>query len=431
MKKFLLLAILAIGATHGSFAQDLVYSYSFSIDTVSNTDNSKDVLTGFSQVFDVRTKRITGKHSFYVESIVNASEEYFGLLLSSLGYQMTHFEKLKTRPDAVTEKTSPGGTDCGSASIVCSNDAFAGTATNYGVQELNASNEGCLYGENQSSWYYINVAIGGTLSMLIDPANNSDDYDFAIWGPFTTANAAANCPPVSNPIRCSYSSKTDLTGLQSSYYGQTSSFGCGFLGLFACYGTVTVSDNSESASGDSYVQPLNVNAGQIYILLVDNYSSSGYPYNLSWGGTAVLDCTPVILPVELVSFEGRHSEGHNMLTWITASEHNNDYFTLERSSDNQNWSLIGKVSGAGYSETEQQYTFDDTYYSEGVNYYRLSQVDFNGSTRYFESVYIDNSPVNKEIVKVIDMMGKEVREDYTGPRIILFSDGSTMRTIGQ
>src|SRR5690606_13884150 len=115
------------------------------------------------------------------------------------------------------------------------------------------------------SWYYINIAVGGTLEMLSDPTNNSNDYDFAIWGPFTAANAWQNCPPTSMPTRCSYSSLDNLTGMQVGYF-----------------------DTSEDSGGDSFVSPLNTTDDQVYILLVDNWSSTGDPYQLSWGGTAVL-----------------------------------------------------------------------------------------------------------------------------------------------
>src|SRR5690606_7671097 len=154
---------------------------------------------------------------------------------------------------------------------------------------------------------------GGNLTMTIDPSNNSDDYDFAIWGPFTDATAGANCPPVSNPIRCSYSGETNLTGMSSSGY-----LDC-FLGFIG-----DCNANSEGAGGNSWVQQLNVSANQVYIMLVDNFSNSGQPYNLSWGGSAVLNCTPVVLPVELASFSASAGIRQNILQWETLTELNND-----------------------------------------------------------------------------------------------------------
>ncbi|MEZ4889881.1 MAG: hypothetical protein R2779_04725 [Crocinitomicaceae bacterium] len=61
-----------------------------------------------------------------------------------------------------------------------------------GTQELNGSSKGCMSTEHQSSWYYINVQTGGDLTLTIAPQNVTDDYDFAIWGPFTSATANAS-----------------------------------------------------------------------------------------------------------------------------------------------------------------------------------------------------------------------------------------------
>lgn len=414
-----------------SFAQETLYTYSFSVDTTSNSEHSKEVLTYIEREFEMEYKLITGKHQFTMNSLINTSEEIFGLLLNSLGYQLTSFTRVAQQEAHYDTKTDPGGVNCGTASIVCSNDSFNGTATGFGVQELNNANHGCLAGnEHQSSWYYINVDAGGTLNMLIDPVNNNDDYDFAIWGPFTSANAAANCPPVSAPIRCSYSANTDVTGL-GPYWGITS-YTCGpwYWPFDPCYGWITPTDNTEGAGGDSYVSTLNVSAGQIYIMVVDNFSNSGQPYGLSWGGTASLDCTPVVLPVEVSNFTGKNEDNTNRLKWSTASENGNDYFLIERSVDNENWSVIDNQSGAGYSESTLNYLFDDYTYRNTLNYYRLSQVDFNGEVNRYKTIAIDNTITDKSVVKIVNMLGQEVDEDFTGARLVIYSDGSIVRKVG-
>lgn len=128
----------------------------------------------------------------------------------------------------VADLPKAGGVDCGAAQILCSNTSQTANSSGHGTQELNNGNHGCLSNnEHQSSWYYLNVQTGGTIEMDVNPNNSSDDYDFAIWGPFNSASAAANCPPHSPPIRCSYSSATGSTGLVTPYYGQSSSSGCG------------------------------------------------------------------------------------------------------------------------------------------------------------------------------------------------------------
>jgi hypothetical protein len=89
------------------------------------------------------------------------------------------------------------------------------------------------------------------------------------------------------------------------------------------------------------------------------------------------------LPVELISFTARPFENKVVvLNWETASEENNDYFTVERSTDARNFEEIETVEGAGTTTISQYYqSFDERPY-KGVNYYRLKQTDFDGTTRW-------------------------------------------------
>ncbi|MDX1445127.1 T9SS type A sorting domain-containing protein [Lishizhenia sp.] len=95
------------------------------------------------------------------------------------------------------------------------------------------------------------------------------------------------------------------------------------------------------------------------------------------------------LPVELLSFSGKAlKNGNNEITWVTATEMNNDYFLLEKSLDGTQWVTLEKVKGAGYSEQEISYTVVDETALLGVSYYRLKQVDYNGDHQYFGPISI-------------------------------------------
>jgi hypothetical protein len=97
------------------------------------------------------------------------------------------------------------------------------------------------------------------------------------------------------------------------------------------------------------------------------------------------------LPIELVSFNcSNTNRNNNMLRWVTASESNNDYFSIERSSDGINFEIIGKQNGAGNSVTRLEYTFNDQNPIKGISYYRLKQVDFNGKFTYSEICSVTN-----------------------------------------
>ena len=88
------------------------------------------------------------------------------------------------------------------------------------------------------------------------------------------------------------------------------------------------------------------------------------------------------LPIELISFNAQVKNDAVHLTWSTATEINNDYFTIERSRDAIHFEPIKKIAGAGNSMTTINYeTYDRNPYS-GTSYYRLKQTDFDGTYSY-------------------------------------------------
>lgn len=84
------------------------------------------------------------------------------------------------------------------------------------------------------------------------------------------------------------------------------------------------------------------------------------------------------MPVELLMFNGIAADGTVELNWATASETNNDYYTVARSVDGITYENIATVNGAGNSNNTLDYYFKDTDPIHGINYYRLIQVDFDG-----------------------------------------------------
>jgi len=264
-----------------------------------------------------------------------------------------------TPPAAVVE-------DCNGGTTVCTDAAFVGNSGGAGnVVDLNSTNDGCLAGENQSSWYYFSATSSGTLSLNITPSVLTDDYDFAIWGP-----GAITCPPVGAPIRCSWAAVTGITGLNTTASPQT----------------------SEGVGGDGFVNSINATAGDQYVLVVDNYTSSSSPFTLDWTLTAgaTLGCTP--LPIEILNFNAIINSNKVDISWATASELNNDYFSIERSKDGIVFEELFKLDGAGNSTSIINYFEVDYHPILGVSYYRLKQTDFNGATSYSSLVPVRYQP---------------------------------------
>ncbi|MCB9171016.1 MAG: T9SS type A sorting domain-containing protein [Flavobacteriales bacterium] len=86
------------------------------------------------------------------------------------------------------------------------------------------------------------------------------------------------------------------------------------------------------------------------------------------------------LPIELVDLKGDCENDQVVVRWTTASEQNNDYFTIEKSTNGVEWYVIGTVDGAGSSQTTLEYSFVD-HEPTGLAYYRLRQTDFDGSSK--------------------------------------------------
>ena len=94
------------------------------------------------------------------------------------------------------------------------------------------------------------------------------------------------------------------------------------------------------------------------------------------------------LPIELLAFSGRLADDHVALTWETATETDNSHFFVERSTNGFTFTAIGRVEGAGSSTEAIRYDYPDYDYPAGRIYYRLRQVDFDGTESVSETVTI-------------------------------------------
>ena len=94
------------------------------------------------------------------------------------------------------------------------------------------------------------------------------------------------------------------------------------------------------------------------------------------------------MPVELVKFEAHYSEEQVQLHWITASEWNNDYFTIEKTIDGVQFEFIAEINALGNSGVIQEYFAADHHPVAGISYYRLKQTDYDGTVSFSEVVAV-------------------------------------------
>ncbi|MFK7923687.1 MAG: T9SS type A sorting domain-containing protein [Bacteroidia bacterium] len=103
-----------------------------------------------------------------------------------------------------------------------------------------------------------------------------------------------------------------------------------------------------------------------------------------------VDLTSSTFPVEWLSFTAEKLDAKTVqLNWITGTEINNDYFVIEKRLENEEFSAIAKVDGAGFSSTSLDYDFEDSSPMAAVVYYRLQQVDFDGSSDFSDVVEVN------------------------------------------
>ncbi|WP_242927288.1 T9SS type A sorting domain-containing protein [Pontibacter vulgaris] len=105
--------------------------------------------------------------------------------------------------------------------------------------------------------------------------------------------------------------------------------------------------------------------------------------------TAPSSFTP--LPVELAYFTGTYNGSTVMLKWLTASEKNNEKFIIERSSNGKTFEVIGQVAGQGDSFQATRYSFTDQQPGGHHLYYRLKQVDFDGTSTYSKIIALSGT----------------------------------------
>lgn len=250
--------------------------------------------------------------------------------------------------------------DCQAAVPIC-NDITVNSQV-WGPGTTSEGCGSCVTSENFTEWYHMHVATGGTMQLEIKP-NGISDMDFAIY-------KSNGCGSLGSPLRCSFAAYVSpgKTGLSSA-----------------------AGDLSEDVSGDQWVAELPIIAGEEYYIMVNEWNKlNPNQYTLDWVLTdgASFDCS-ITLPVSMLDFYAERRNDMVDLKWVTASETNNDFFTIERSIDGIRFNEIGTMAGAGNSNNVLSYLFIDQEPYHGIAYYRIKQTDFDGKFEYSGVVSID------------------------------------------
>lgn len=151
--------------------------------------------------------------------------------------------------------------------------------------------------------------------------------------------------------------------------------------------------------------------------------------NLVWTGTDGPLTGPlvigIVLPIELTFFNAESNGAMIDFTWQTASENNNDFFTIEGSTDGFSWNEMARITGVGTTQEEQNYSYESANY-EKYSYFRLKQTDFDGEFAYSDLVAVQ---IARDIMKIYPnpnngaSVNIELPSKQSGVLQILHADG--------
>lgn len=131
------------------------------------------------------------------------------------------------------------------------------------------------------------------------------------------------------------------------------------------------------------------------------------------------------VPVTLTQFFGKATNQSVLLSWTTASEHNNHGFEIERSRNGLTWEKIGFEIGNGSIKEMTNYEFEDSNPLRGINYYRLKQLDYDGNFEYSKIIHLSiaasqHHSINLSPNPVSDILDIQI-DDFDGQYFSIYN----------
>lgn len=176
-----------------------------------------------------------------------------------------------------------------------------------------------------------------------------------------------------------------------------------------------------------------------------NASTSSFGSNMMTMSTEAtnntcLNPSPIVIipnatqPIELISFDAKANGTVNEITWATATEKNNDYFSIERSADGINFNEIAKVTGAGDFTGRLDYKYTDLRPLNGTSYYRIRQTDYDGTYNIFQAIRVQRTNVETTAFKIVGnpsngqrvIMQMNIEENVQTSTVKIFDNSGSM-----
>jgi len=260
---------------------------------------------------------------------------------------------------------------------------FAGVAKsqtfNFAFTSDNADNQGYSYVLNST----IKITGVKITQIYYDDHMNSGSFAYVLVTSYDNKVTGSRIPTGNfYTFHTDISSNKGSQALAQSFQSIPITTGTGFL---------EIGNNptfSGSASSMGYV------AGQTYSDAATLARFSYFSMDLSVAGPSLGETKKSgigVLPVTLASFTANQVGGNVIINWSTATEVNNSFFTIERSSNTANFAAIQKISGKGNITSLTNYAYTDVTPLAGVAYYRLKQTDVDGQFVYSNTIAVINN----------------------------------------
>lgn len=219
-----------------------------------------------------------------------------------------------------------------------------------------------------------NTQYEGIQEYTFTPVSDQVDISIDIWGSFEGDNHYVHLYVDLDRDGTTYETKYDL----------------GVITLDASLLSTFTFSTTDFLPGETYNY-------RIYMTYNSAPTGACDPMPGTWGD--ILDDSftyNVPLPIELLSFDAYPKDQFVQIDWVTSLEINNDYFLIEKSVNGVDWEQVVKMEGAGISIELMSYTAYDSDPYDGVSFYRLKQVDFDGQYSYSEivDVYFEDKEEN-------------------------------------
>jgi hypothetical protein len=157
---------------------------------------------------------------------------------------------------------------------------------------------------------------------------------------------------------------------------------------------LTIDQGNDGEAGDDDTEPglESANSGNNLFNIGDNnFKGSVFDLITQNGGVSYAGYGNVLLPIELLSFEGTADDNDVYLNWSTASELNNDRFEILHSLDADSFKVIQEVNGSGTTLSKKSYDCIVSALNNGTHYFKLRQVDYDGRSEDFEIIAVEVS----------------------------------------